>query len=119
MDLANLLQGDELIARRWLESLLVDPFRSLAVPEDFEVVLEFFRAHRAPLLEKLFDFAQHERVALDRGRVVCLEMPETVPESLCFVWFRETAVVRELIDCSFEPFVHGLVGRPAPLRYGS
>jgi hypothetical protein len=83
VDLAQLRQVDSLPdgpAGRLLDRLCVHPLRRLRVALDFEVLSELLVADRLSFAEEPLDLSKDERVALDRRRVMCLLVPDALPD---------------------------------------
>src|SRR5216684_5120478 len=93
MRLANLAQREQLLRPplAWCNGLAVDPLGCIRVAPDFHVVAQVFLPDHAPLAEQNLDLAQHERVALERGGVVRLLVPDRSPDVLGLGRQRQTA----------------------------
>jgi hypothetical protein len=78
VDRADLVDADQVavVPVRWFECLAVDPLGRLPVPLDLHVLLEGLGADCAALVEQGLDLAQDERVPLEGGGVVRLEVPD-------------------------------------------
>ena len=110
VDVANLGQGDELAGRpaARLQALLVDPLGGISVATDFHVLGQLLVADSATLAEEDLDFTQDERVALDRGRVVGLLVPDVAPDVLRLDRTGQAAeAASELLDAIGELAVDG------------
>src|SRR5712692_5371719 len=93
VNLPHLRCRNELAARpRTLASgLAVYPAGRSRVTRDLEVIFEFLTADRLAVAQERLNFFAHQRVALQRGRVVRLLVPDVGPDTLGLVRRRKTA----------------------------
>jgi hypothetical protein len=84
MDTADLSERDELAVRPCLklDAAPVHPIRSVRITPDLHVLAQLLVAHGASLGKEELDLLQHERVALDRCRVVRFLKPDPAPDAL-------------------------------------
>ena len=67
------------------ECLAVHPSSGIAIPLHLHVFLERLGTDGATVLGEGFDFSKYERVALQRRRVMSLEVPDVRPDRLSFL----------------------------------
>ncbi len=109
VDLAYLLEGEEpaVLPVSGLERLSVDPLRRVGVAPDLHVLAEGLRPDSEPSIQKRFNLAQHEGVALKRCGVVCLLVPDVLPDVLGFGGVGKAAEsVVQLGQRAVEAFVY-------------
>src|SRR6266540_797300 len=120
VDLAQLRHVDPLSngpVRRLLDRLCVHPLRRLRVALDFEVLSELLAANRLSFAEEPLDLPKDERVALDRRRVVCLLIPDALPDRVRLDWKGQPADAAEVIYRPVKSAQNLLAARaPTPPR---
>src|SRR5712692_4290587 len=119
VNLAHLGHREELAARpRTLaRGLAVDPAGCGCIARDLEVILKCLAADCLALAEERLNLFTHQRVALQRGRVVRLVVPDVDPDPLRLVRGGKTAEAgAQLLDHEGEATVHRLASRAPPRR---
>jgi hypothetical protein len=93
VDLAHLGQRDEpaVAPVTRLDPLPVNPVGGIGVAADLEVFAELLVADGTALRQQLLDLLEHERVALDSGRVMGLLEPDPPPDDIRLVGRGEPA----------------------------
>jgi hypothetical protein len=83
VDVADLRERDQLAIgpRAGLDALAVDPLGRRPVAADLQVLAELLVSHRAALGQQQLDLLEHQRVALDRSRVMRLLEPDPPPDA--------------------------------------
>src|SRR6202521_4049698 len=115
--LAHLRHREELSARPGTLAcgLAVDPAGCGRVTRDLEVILKCLAAGRLALAEERLNLSAHQRVALQRRRIVRLVVPDVGPDSLGLVWGGKTAEAGpQLVDHEGAACVHRLASRAPP-----
>jgi len=110
VDVPHLLHSDELPALPLglLNGLPVHPCGGIAVTLHLHVLPQRLRADGTALLEKGLHFAENEGVPLQRGRVMCLEVPDVSPDVLGLLGRRQPPEAgAQLSHLKLEACVHG------------
>lgn len=120
VDVAQLGQRDQLAfsPRARLDSASVDPVGPIGVTAYIEVLAQLLVADRATFGQQGLDLLEHERVALDRRRVMCLLEPDATPDALRLQRRgKTTQPIVQLCDLHAQTFVDGGPRwAPAPRR---
>jgi len=115
MDVAKLGQREKLAARPCarVQRLTIDPVSGIGISTNLHVLPELLVAHRSAFLKELLDLLEHERVALDRGRVVSLLKPYPMPDPVCFARRRQTTEpLTQFADLNTQTLIDGSSRRP-------
>ncbi len=116
MRLTNLGQRQQLLGSPLTrcDRLAVDPLGRIGVALNLHVVAQLLLPDHAALAEQELDLALDKRVALDRGRVVGLLVPDGGPDIFGFGRQRQTAQPRaQLADLELEALMKRFAGRAA------
>ena len=110
-------QREQLTARplAGVYCVAVDPVGGVGVAAHLHVLRELLVPDRAALLEQLLDLLEHERVALDRGRVMGFLEPDPAPDAVGFDGRRQAAEsLAQLADLYAQALIDGCAcGSPA------
>jgi len=116
MDRSDLLEAEQIPARpiTWFHTLSIDPAGSIGVPLDLRVLAPLLGPDRAALVQEFAHLVEDERVALERGGMVSLLVPQLVPDVFSLRGVREAAEAGvEILDGFVKPGVdHRSRGSP-------
>jgi hypothetical protein len=107
---AKLGQGEQLAARPRvrLERLVVNPSGGVGVTAHLHVLAKLLVTDGPTLIEQPLHLGEHERVALDGGRVVGLLKPDVVPYVVRKLGRRQTAELSpQLGDLDAQALIDG------------
>src|SRR6202162_526988 len=119
VNVAHLRQRDQRATRPLsrLNSLPVDPVGGVGVAPHLEVLAQLLVPHRATLREQLLDLAQHERVPLDRRRVMRLLEPDPTPDPFSLNRRGQaTQALAQLANLDSQPLINSRSRRPTSAR---
>ena len=86
--------------------LPVHPLGRRSVAPDLQIFLKLPVADGSPLGQKPLNLLQHQRIALDRRRMMGLLVPDSAPDSSSFLWtWQATEALPEFGDIGSQPTI--------------